>query len=235
MSLLTIVQEACGAIGFAVPTSAVANTADQIAQQAYRLANLAGKSLARRARWQALHKEHSFQLTEGTQEYTLPSDFGFLLANTAHNRGEQQPLILPITAQSWQYLKANGTSAAITQRARIRDDQIEFYDTIGAGQDGQTVSFEYISKHWCESSAGAGQVAFTADADVARIDEHLILLEVIWRLRHAKGLDYDMALDEFNLYLRTVIGQDGANKALSMNRADAKGFTPNFPETGYGE
>lgn len=234
MSLLTIVQDACGAVGFPVPTSVVSNTGDQTAQQAYRLANQSGKALFRRARWQALHSEHTFTLTDGTQEYALPSDFGYLLHDTSHNRSENNRLVFPITAQSWQALKAAGATATLSLRGRIRDDQIEFYDTIGSGQDGQTIAFEYISKHWCESSAGAGQAAFAADSDTAKLDEHLITLDVIWRLRNAKGLEFDLALDEFTSYLRTLIGQDGGSRILSMNDSHINPDYWNLPETGYG-
>lgn len=232
MSLLTIVQNACREIGFAVPTSVVANTGDQIAQQAWRMANHSGKTLFRRGMWQALHAEHTFTLVDGTQAYSLPSDYGYLLPDTAFNRSETQQLLLPVRPQEWQRLEADGATVSVSMRARIRDDTIEFYDSIGADQDGQTVAFEYVSSNWCESSAGAGQDSFLADADVSRLDEELHTLDVVWRLRNAKGLDFDLALNEFNVYLATVLGQDGGAKTLCQSKRRAT--ADNFPETGYG-
>lgn len=239
MSLLSIVQEACLAIGFSSPSAVVSNTADQIAQQAWRLAKLSGKSLYRRYPWQGLQKEHTFALVAGTQSYALPSDFGYLLGDTIHNRGERKPGVFPITAQEWQALRAWGTTATLWQRGRIRDDQIEFYDSITSAQAGQTIALEYISKHWCESSLGAGQTTFAADTDVARLDEHLILLDVIARLQSAKGLDFRAADMEFQRHLRATMAQDGAKRILSLN-ARNEIFSPlgngnmNLPDTGYG-
>lgn len=235
MSLLTLVREACDAIGFPAPASVVSNTSDQIAQQAWRLANLSGKSLYRRHPWQALHKEYTFTLSEGVQEYALPTDYGYVVHDTTHNRSEQWQVAFPITAQSWQHLKAQGTGATINMRGRIRGDNIEFYDTVGAGQDGQTIALEYISKNWCVSDVGASLSGYGADTDAALLDEHLILLDVIWRLKNAKGIESDAAVKEYNLYLRTAMAQDGARRTLSMNARDARvNETINIPETGYG-
>lgn len=235
MSLLTIVQDACNAIGFPSPTSVVSNPSDQTAQQAWRLANLAGKALYRRHPWQALHKEYTFTLSDGVQEYALPADYGYVIHDTTHNRSEQWQVAVPVTAQSWQQLKAQGAGATINMRGRIRGEKIEFYDSVGAGQDGQTIALEYISNHWCESSVGARLSSFAADSDVALLDEHLILLDVIWRLKNAKGIDFDVSVQEFNLYLRTAMAQDGARRTLSMHATDPRmGETLNIPETGYG-
>ena len=66
MSLLTMVQNATDALGIPRP-SAVVGSSDQQIKQILSIANIAGKSLARKYRWSALVKE-SFV---GLQSITL--------------------------------------------------------------------------------------------------------------------------------------------------------------------
>src|ERR1700751_1508769 len=87
---------------------------------------------------------------------------------------------------------------------------------------GDSYYFEYQSKNWCTDSTGATkQSAFAADADVALLDEDLLTDGLVWRFKHAKGLEY---AEDFATYQRDVtnaITRDTERPSLNMGRTDS--------------
>lgn len=62
-TLLSIVQQASGEMGLAVPSTVIGNTVQDVVQLLY-LANGLGNSLSREHPWQAMNKAHTFQTRE---------------------------------------------------------------------------------------------------------------------------------------------------------------------------
>jgi hypothetical protein len=76
VSLLSLVQEACGRIGILKPAAIISNTDPQIIQL-LSLANKEGQLLAKRAPWTALQLEGTFTTvateTQGTMTTIAPN------------------------------------------------------------------------------------------------------------------------------------------------------------------
>lgn len=234
MSLKTICQDAIGETGFDIP-STIVNNNDQSAVQLLKLANREGKYLAKQKNWQKLVTEHTFTLVTSDQDYALPSDFGHIIPSTGWNRDDKRILINPVSSQEWQFLKGWTTISGLNLRCRIRNDLLEFEQTITASDNGKTIAYEYVSNQWCESSGGTGQTAFAADSDVARLDEDLITLGVKWRFEKAKGLDWQEDFAEYEKVRKQTQARDGGSRKLSLGRGGLGRYLGvNTPERDFG-
>jgi hypothetical protein len=236
MTLLTIVQDACDELGINQPSTVIGN-ADAQVKQLLALSNRGGKVTANRpaSGWQALVQEATFTTvataSQGSVE-TIAPNYKYIINQTIWNRDERRPVFGPLTPQDWQLLQASPVTGPWDQ-FRIRGGNILFDPVPKAGQ---TCAFEYVTKQWCESSGGTGQVKWAADDDVARLDEDLLTLDLIWRWRAAKKLDYSEEFAEFERYYADIVARDGTKPILNGG-GGITDFVPGIfvPQTGYGQ
>lgn len=184
MALLDIITEAASQLGLRQPSAVVGST-DLTAQILLRFANQEGKELARYHDWQDLIVSASHtSLATSAQTGALGTDYDRLIRNAEiWNTSLHQKYIGPTPSRTWLRLQ-QGVTGGVTGYWRIMRGELYIYPAPTAGQ---TIAFEYISKHWCESSGGNGQSEFMADTDVPLIPEDLITLGVVWRYRHSRG------------------------------------------------
>jgi hypothetical protein len=228
MSLLQIVKDACDELSLPRPTAVITATDPQV-RQLLRLANVEGRSLAKRHGWQVLTSEHTFTTTASAVQLTasaIPSDFGWIVPETMWNRSSKRRVYGPIDNQEWQGIQGSSVSS-IDPAFRIRGNTILMTPT---PTTGHSIYYEYISKNWCQSNAGVAQAAWAADADTGRLDEYLMTLGVVWRFRKAKKLAF---ADELAVYEREVtdaILRDGSRPRLSLNATSGE-RSPRPPTT----
>lgn len=215
MSLLTICQDAAKEIGFPAPSSIVGSS-DPNAAQLLRLANREGDDLAQVKAWNILTEEGNITLATGDQDYALASDLRYVIPTTTWDRTNKRIVITPLTSQEWQMLKGWTSINGLSYRARIRNNQLEFEQTIEAADNGKVIYYEYVSNQWAADSGGTAQRFFTADDDTARLDEELITQGVVWRFKKAKGLDWQ---EDYQFYLHNrnrQVSRDGDQRRISM-------------------
>ena len=215
MSLLTIVQGACGQLNLVQPP-AVVSASDQQTAQLLALARQGGKELARRFDWQTLIREATFLTAAAEQQTTLASITGFarIIDGTMWNRTQSRPVHGPLTPEEWQHRKAATAQAGIDHCFRIRGDAILFSPEPPAGD---TVAFEYVSSQWCRSAGGAGQSDWLADSDSALIDEEILRLDLVWRFLKAKGLDYTEEFRTCEQALADLFGADAGKPVINFS------------------
>ena len=183
MTLLTICSDAAEETGFPAPTTIIGNS-DATAKQLLRLAKKESESLSQAHNWQRLTKEHTFTLVTSDQDYALPSDYRWIVPSTTWNRDNKRIVINPVTSQEWQFLKGWTTISGLNLRARIRNNEMEFEQTITSSDNGKTIAFEYLSKYPVDIAAGGTpKQFFTIDSDVSLLDEELITQGVKWRFK----------------------------------------------------
>lgn len=233
MSLLTICQNAAKEVGFSAPSTIVGNT-DQTAMQLFRLANKEGEILSRDD-WQILKKEETFTLVTSTQTYDLPSDFRYIIPSTTWNRDNRRMVINPLTSEEWQFLKGWTQIQGLNLRARIRNNKLEFEQTITSADNGKTIAYEYISDYWAQTSGGTAQAKFQADSDTALLDEELITQGVVWRFEKAKGLDFQANYIDYMNLKKKILARDGGSRKLFFGEGEFTGkLGINLPDRGYG-
>lgn len=233
MSLLTICQDAADAIGIARP-SAVASSSDASARQLGVFARQALQEIADRHDWQQLVMEGSITLATGDQDYALPADFHRLIYDTTWDRTSNRQQGGPITPQEWAFAKGFEFDTEVYRRFRIIGGEIEFADTITAGDNGATVYFEYISSN--KALNGSTPVAnLTVDTYTSRISEHVVTLRVIALYKQAKGIQgWQVDAKRFEDELAKLAGWQKGSRSLCMDGGTRKADYPNIKDRDLG-
>jgi hypothetical protein len=220
MSLLTIIQNVATDLALDEPTTVIGNSNSQV-KQLLRLANREGKDLASRYGWQVLTRQNSFTLltggakNQGAMNGTIvtDSDFDYIYNDTFWNQTLNRPMIGPLSPVEIETVESSTFTGPNYMWYILGGDlYIDPGPTIA-----ETCQFQYKSTFWCESSGGTGQAAWAADTDVAKLDESLLELGIIWRWLRRKGMDY---AEEFATYEKRVmdaIARDGGKPRIDMN------------------
>jgi len=235
MSLLSIIQQACGRIGVSTPTSVVGNS-DSIITQLLALANEEGEELTTGASvglsydWSQLQTETSFtalaQENQGAIT-TIAPGFRYIINGTIFNRTLRRPVPGPLPPQSWQMLRAANVVGPYPQ-FRIRNGNLILIPNPTAGD---SIYFEYQSANWCQSASSVGQMAWAADDDTGLLDEQLMTAGLIWRWKKAKNLEYAEDFRQYQTRVLNAIARDGGKTTINIGDQE---FVPGVlivPET----
>lgn len=242
MTLLSIVQDACAEIGaIAVPT-AVINNSDETVARMFALIKREGEDLIK-TDWTILQRLHSFTTVDGTSEYSLPADYGRMIADTGWDRSNYEPIYGPISPVRWQEIKSGLLgSGVVGRRFRIVRSFVSgnarkfiIDPTPDSTNDNETLAFEYISTYYCASSGGTAQAAWAADTDVPICDEELFRKGLVCRFKRSVGLDYASDAAEYAEMLAFKKAVDRPAPTLSIvPRPSTRFLSPwNLPESGY--
>ena len=214
MSLLTIIQRVSKRVGLTAPTSAMGSTDENVVRM-IELANEEGEELFARHDWQNLVREatHTTLATESQGLITTiaGSDFDHIKNETFWNRTTDRRWY-PVSDVQWQEMKATAITGPM-EYFRLRGNYLFALPTPTAGD---TLAFEWVSKNWCESSGGTGQNVWTADDDVARMSESLMIQGLVWRWKKAQGLEYAEDFRQYETRVETAIVRDGAPARVNM-------------------
>lgn len=241
-SLLLLVQQACSELGLAAPDTVVGNP-DQQVMQLLALANREGREMFARGvaigGWQMLRKEYVFNMINGQDTYSMPTDIDHIIPQTLWDRAFRWQLLGPLSPQEWQVLKSGISPTGPRRRFRIMGGSFVI-DPVPS--DTNQLAYEYYSVNWCQSNPAtgspAGQRAWTKDTDTYLLDDDTMVLGVIWRFRRAKGLEYDTEKAEWDACVDRVLARQAGARSLPLN-ATAGGIhllnNTNVPDTGYGQ
>lgn len=223
MSLLTIIDDVCNRIGISAPSSVIGSNDAQIIQL-LALANKEGKELATASSvglsydWQALQAEASFTTTATESQgpiATIAPNMKYIIGGSIWDRTRRLPVYGSMDAQTYQNFKAWGVTSPYP-KYRIRGGILLLTPIPAAGE---LYYFEYQSKNWCTNSTGSVyRQRWAADTDIGLLDEDLMVDGIVWRWKHAKGLDY---AEDFRMYQMNVINalaRDTEHSILDMGR-----------------
>ena len=176
-----------------------------------KLANRAARSIATAHHWQALVSTYTFSLTSATT-YDLPSDWRCIVPDTTYTDSTIDPVNMRVMPGDWRYLQVNSSGSGPRYNMRVMGDKIHVYSP----NSGDEISFEYISDHAVMDTDGSTtQKLFDADTDTWRLDDDLLIMCLVWRLKKLLGLpDWQVDIVEYKSYLRTTIGQDAPAKTI---------------------
>ena len=241
MSLLTVVQNACRAIGQNPPSVVVASS-DATVLELYILATKSGQELARQYDWPELLKEASFSATSQVNQGNIigvsasalisSSDYERMIPDTFWNRTADEKII-PATDSEWQQLIASG-SAPITRKFKIIQKQLHIGPVSGPTA-GNLMGFFYRSNMWCESSAGTAQRSWAADTDRGIIPEQILELDLIWRWKQAKGRQYGEDMETAERSINRYVGAAPGRRLLMLGGGSNYGYTTNIPEGNWNQ
>ena len=166
--------------------------------------------------------------------YDLPSDYEALIPRTMWDKSKHWEMLGPEDAQQWEWL----LSGYISTGPRVRWRLFSGYFQIWPGfSNAEYLGFEYRSKGWAESSAGAVKNSFTVDTDTCIYPDRLIVNATKLKYFEAKGFDTTAMYRNYEEEME-------AAKALDMSSANLS-FAPrpgtvligydNIPDSGYGD
>jgi hypothetical protein len=209
--------------GFDVPYQYFQNPDPNILQL-IAIANRSAVTL-RDMRLQLLSRHASISMDAGTpafttdgriQSFDLPSDYYGLVPDTTYQSGRLDNVILPSSAPVWAYLISRMGNVTLPIRCRIIQNKLMVFSP----ETGQTIEFEYISKYTISNVVGGAQETFlsketfTADSDVWMLDDALIELDIKWRYKREKGLDWQEDYQSFVLYSNELRARDGGSRTV---------------------
>ena len=216
-SLATNLNRVLAESGFIVPDSYIGNSAQDIAQ-IVAVANTAAEEIVEQG-YQTLLKNFSQVLTSATS-YPLPSDFLGFVPATMYQNGRWDPVDMATTPATWALLQSISGQSNLPIRVRIIDDQfVTQYPTVGA-----TIQAQYYSKYPITDATGATpKRIFTVDTDLWLLDDQLFRMEVKWRFKKEKGLEWNTDLQDAANRRATVRSRDEANSTLIPNLVTVTG------------
>ena len=97
----------------------------------------------------------------------------------------------------------------------ILDNKIQVTPTPSTGNNGK---FYYLSNKIVTASGGTTKTEFTVDTDSFGLDERLLTLDLIWRWRAQKRLEYAEDMRNFDVAMEEASGRDKGNRIIKMGR-----------------
>jgi hypothetical protein len=207
-------------------------------QMAYLL-NIAGEELSQAYPWEVLVGSEQFTTQDtDTGAYPLPDDFLYMINQTGWERSQNVPLIGPLSAQDWTYLKGRDlVNQTIYASFRIADGTFNIFPS--PVPNGLDINYEYISRNWViDPSTDTRQDGVIVGSDVPLYDRTLISRALKVKYLEAKGLDSTKAQDDYNQIFQLLTAHDkGAPRLSAGNGGQGYPYIDayrNVGDTGYG-
>ena len=165
--------------------------------------------------------------------YDLPPDFETITNRTQWDKSKHWEMLGPEDAQQWQWLKSGYISTGPRVRWRILDNQFQIWPVMNTQE---YLGWEYRSKGWARSAAGAIKNSFTVDTDTTVYDDRILVLYTKMKYFQVKNFDTTSLSQDYQRYLSVAKANDKGAPNLSFAPYPSKvliGYA-NIPDTGYG-
>ena len=175
----------------------------------------------------------SVTFTFSQTKYPLPNDFETITDNTHWDKTKHWQMLGPEDAQQWQWLKSGYISTGPRIRWRILGDKFQIWPPYNTQE---YLGFEYRSKGWARSAAGAVKNSFTVDTDTTIFDDTVLVLGTKLKYFQIKGFDTTALQQDYFRYLNVAKANDKGSATLSFAPYPSKvliGYA-NIPDSGYG-
>jgi len=214
MTLLTIVQSVCDEIGLPRP-SQVATNSDQLARQMFSLANKELRELSKRYNWPALVRDYQVPVVAGVAAYALPADYRSLVADTAYAANQYQTVRGSLSPYEWQRRKQQLLNSLDRVGFRIYGSpQMMYFDPVPNAANPPL--FEYVSKFYVTNMNNERIQQYVSDADTSVVDEDLVQMGLMWRIKHAKGIEFSADKAEYDMAVPREFAKALGTPSLSV-------------------
>ena len=172
-------------------------------------------------------------VTFSKTKYPLPPDYETVTDNTHWSKLQHWQMLGPVDAQQWQWLKSGYISSGPRVRWRILGDEFQIWPPYN---NEQYLGFEYRSKGWARSAAGAVKNSFTVDTDTSVLDDSIIVLLTKLKYFQIKSFDTTALQQDYSRYLSIAKANDKGSATLSFAPQPSAVLIgwANIPDTNYG-
>jgi hypothetical protein len=201
------------------------------------LLNIAGEELSQHYPWAFLCKEHTFTTTTAV-EYTLPTDFLYIINQSGWDRSNDRPLYGPLSSQDWARMAGQDLDES-TWAVGFRINEGSFKVLPDPMTSGLVIAYEYVSRNWVlDSSTGNTYTdEITQGADTPQFDRTLLSRYLKVKFLEAKGFDSSKAQADLNQSFQLITSRESGAPILNAG-GGRRGFVylghHSYPDTGYG-
>lgn len=216
MTILSVIQQVCPAIGLSVPATVLAAT-DRDSVELTALANEMAQRIAFDTHdWSRLKVLATLTGTGAASAFNFPADYQRMLkkARLWPSSSPYSSLTHYADSDEWLGIQAQNYHPFIGGWTII-GDQISI-DPIVA--NAATVKFYYLTNLIIKDNVGTPKTLFTADTDVFRLNERVLKLGMIWQWKANKGLPYAEDMTNYEDALSSQIGADKGSNIITVGR-----------------
>lgn len=243
MSLLAIVQNAAADLQLPDVTTVIGNGEKNV-KQLLRQVVASGNALRQMKNgdgdgWSVLERINEFQTSAGVAEYALPSDFKYMLTDTAWKKDKYWLMRGSLSGKQWQRIRNRKSSTPYNVFRILRasnpsgpvspntaPNTIRKFTLEPAPGDSQTLVYEYVSKAWWVSADGSTfKETPTADDDESLFGDHIHELDIAWRWKQKNGFNFAADLAIFEDYRDKEFGQDVPKQPIELGRRHNRGYS----------
>ena len=204
-TVLEVAQRVADVVGVE-PIQSLISSSDQHAQSMRVLLNRSGKNFTRMrnsfsSSWTVFDIETSIETVPQQSVYPLPQGFLSFVEDTLYREEGRFPLTLVNDRAEWARITTWERPVALSYwYRRVATPQhpkaIELYPV---PEQAETIVFEYTTENWLREAAGSENrlANITSDVNVLLMDDILVELDLTWRFKRNRGLDYAFDLAEF--------------------------------------
>lgn len=146
-------------------------------------------------------------------KYDLPSDYDSLIPRTMWDKSKHWEMLGPEDAQQWEWLLSGYISTGPRIRWRLLGDYFQIWPGFS---NAEFLGFEYKSKGWVRSAAGATKNSFTLDTDTCIYPDRLMVNMIKLKYFEAKGFPTQVMQRNFQIQFEAAKGLDMSAANLSF-------------------
>lgn len=179
------------------------------------LANESAQAIAKAHDWQALTKLFTLTGDGTTAAFDKPDDYDRMpLKQEIWMTGYRRPLRRAVDKDEWLYFQIyalNGWPGYWI----LLDDKFQITPTPAVNNNGK---FYYLSNEMVRDGDGNAKASFSADTDTFVLPERLLTLDLIWRWRAQKRLEYSEDMRNFDIAMEEATGRDKGNRIIHVGQ-----------------
>lgn len=199
MTLLTIAQSLAKDVGVAVPTS-LFGSSDRTMIEMIEVLNAAGEEVARRVDWPELREQATLTGDGTSGGHTAPPGFSRPIPGLTMVDDATGETIRPLSLNEWTMTPVEGTPRYFFYDPDASATGVVYLWPFLA--NAATATLTYLSENFSNS----GQAKWSADDDLPKVSEDLILKCATVRWRRQKGMDYADHEAEYEAALSDIDG-----------------------------
>ena len=235
MSLLTICQNVIAEVGFGSRPSSIVGNSDALAQQCLVLAKRSIQDISSQHDW-ANNTVYGLLVSgDGSDVYELNSQIKYIVGDSIWDATNQRKVkyVAPEVFAAIENTAGGGTLTPRTftlNNTGASGKSFWFNEAVASGTS--IYGFYHVDQSVLNADALSGHENFETDADTVRaFSEHLVELNLKWRLKRAKGFAYDEERDEYDRQLAIEIARDKPVTNINFSMMNSGLSMPNLPST----
>lgn len=210
MTILSVCREVAILLNQAEPNTLFSST-DAFAKEVRTLANESAAVIGETYDWQILTKLATVTGDGSDTSFALPTDYDRMVMKTNLAGSDSNiDLVKSRDLDQWAYFQNHGATS-VPGHWIILGGEIQF-------EPAPALNVEYSYYYITKNVVSGNKATFTADDDVFVLPERLLKLDLIWRWRALKRLEYAEDMQNFEIALSKAITKDKGTRILVSGR-----------------